>query len=217
MTRPKVFVSRRIAEEGLNAMAAACDLDVWPGQLPPPADELKRRVKDCDGLVSLLTDRVDAELWAGRLRKLSDADDRNPLLSGYACAVLLERGQMATDDLAREVSRRLSPGIPADLGAGWFEGLSKRNRAALLGRQPLWAELAGYVRSLDDEQFKRAIVFLRRAFGGFAPHQKRQICENLAEHWGVSADAAKEALEAPLTEAEEKKLSDLGEFNFDDV
>jgi hypothetical protein len=162
-------------------------------------------------------ERVEGELWVDRLRKLSDADDRNPLLSGYACAVLLERGLMATEDLAREVSRRLSPGIPADLGAGWFEGLSKRNRAALLARQPLWQELAGYVQSLDDDQFKRAIVFLRRAFGGFAPHQKRQICENLAEHWGVNADAAKEALAEPLTEAEEKKLSELSELNFDDI
>jgi hypothetical protein len=162
-------------------------------------------------------DRVDGELWVARLRKLADADDRNPLLSGYACAVLLERGLMATGDLAREVSRRLSPGIPADLGAGWFEGLSKRNRASLLARQPLWVELAGYVQSLDEEQFKRAIVFLRRAFGPFAPHQKRQVCENLAEHWGVNADAAQEALQGPLTAAEEKKLTDLGEFNFDDI
>ena len=162
-------------------------------------------------------DRVEADLWTDRLRKLSDADDRNPLLSGYACAVLLERGLMATDDLAREVSRRLSPGIPADLGAGWFEGLSMRNRSALLARQPLWIELAGYVGSLDDDEFKRAIVFLRRAFGGFSPHQKRQICENLAEHWGVDADQAKEALDGPLSEAEEEKLSDLNEFDFDDL
>jgi hypothetical protein len=162
-------------------------------------------------------DRVDGELWVARLRKLADADDRNPLLSGYACAVLLERGLMATDDLAREVSRRLSPGIPADLGAGWFEGLAGRNRAALLARQPLWQELAGYVQSLDDDQFKRALVFLRRAFGGFAPQQKRAVCENLAEHWGVNADAAKEALASPLTEAEEQSLADLSEINFDDV
>lgn len=162
-------------------------------------------------------DRVEGELWVTQLRKLSDADDRNPILSGFACAVLLERGLMATEDLAREVSRRLSPGIPADLGAGWFEGLSKRNRAALLARQALWEELAGYVKSLDDDQFKRAIVFLRRAFGGFSPHQKRQICENLAELWGVNADEAKEALEAPLNEAEEKKLSELNEFDFGDL
>ncbi len=162
-------------------------------------------------------ERVEGELWVAQLRKLSDADDRNPLLSGFACAVLLERGLIATEDLAREVSRRLSPGIPADLGAGWFEGLSKRNRAALLARQPLWVELAGYVQSLDDDQFKRAIVFLRRAFGGFSPQQKRGICENLAELWGVHADDAKEALEAPLNEAEQQKLTDLNEFSFDDI
>lgn len=201
----ELFVQGALALHG----AAACDNQAAQ-DFATAIDQLNR--------VSLEhSDRVEGELWIDRLRKLSDADDRNPLLSGYACAVLLERGLMATEDLAREVSRRLSPGIPADLGAGWFEGLSKRNRGALLARQPLWVELAGYVQSLDDDQFKRAIVFLRRAFGGFAPHQKRQICENLAEHWGVNADAAKEALEAPLSEAEEKKLSELSEFDFDDL
>ncbi|MBY0514319.1 MAG: hypothetical protein K2P78_10455 [Gemmataceae bacterium] len=201
----ELFVQGALALFG----AAACD-NKAARDFVTSIDELNR--------VSLEHhERVEGELWVKQIRRLSDADDRNPLLSGYACAVLLERGLMATDDSSREVSRRLSPGIPADLGAGWFEGLSKRNRGALLARQPLWAELAGYVRSLDDEQFERAIVFLRRAFGGFAPHQKRQICENLAEHWGVDADAAKEALAAPLSEAEEKKLGELNEFDFDDV
>ena len=52
--------------------------------------------------------------------------------------------------MAREVCRRLSPGIPADLGAGWFEGLAKRNQKMLLSRQPLWEELGAYIKSLDD-------------------------------------------------------------------
>ena len=162
-------------------------------------------------------DRVDEPLWVERLRRLSDADDRNPLLSGYACAVLLERGLLANEELAREVSRRLSPGVPADLGAGWFEGLSKRNRYALLARQVLWAQLADYVSSLDEEHFRRSLVFLRRAFGGFAAREKRQIAENLAEHWGLSADDAAEAIEKELTETEEKTLKDLNDFNFDDL
>jgi hypothetical protein len=161
-------------------------------------------------------DRVDETLWTERLRKLSDADDRNPLLSGYACAILLERGLLANEDLTREVSRRLSPGVPADLGAGWFEGLSRRNRYALLARQILWEQLADYVASLEEDHFRRSLVFLRRAFGGFSPREKRQIAENLAEHWGVSADAANEAIETELTETEEKTLKDLNEFNFDD-
>jgi len=59
-------------------------------------------------------------------------------------------------------------------------------------------------------------VFLRRAFGGFSPREKRQIAENLGEHWGVSADAASEVIEKELNEEEEKTLSDLNEFNFDE-
>jgi hypothetical protein len=161
--------------------------------------------------------RVDEPMWIDALRKLSDSDDRNPLLSGFACAILLERGLMPNDDLIREVSRRLSPGVPADLGAGWFEGLSRRNRYALLARQVLWAQLADYISALDEDHFRRSLVFLRRAFGSFAPREKRQIAENLAEHWGVTADEASVAIETELTEEEQKKLTDLNDFNFDDV
>jgi hypothetical protein len=160
-------------------------------------------------------DRVEEPLWIEQLRRLADADDRNPPLSGYACAILLERGLMENEALAREVSRRISPGVPADLGAGWFEGLAQRNRYALLARQPLWQQLAEYLESLDEEQFRRALVFLRRAFGPFSAREKRHIAENLAEYWGLNADAASEMIEKPLTEAEEEKLKDLNEFDFD--
>jgi hypothetical protein len=162
-------------------------------------------------------DRVEEPLWIDQLRRLADADDRNPSLSGYACAILLERGLIENEALAREVSRRLSPGVAADLGAGWFEGLAQRNRYALLARQPLWEQLAGYVESLDEEQFRRALVFLRRAFGPFSAREKRHISENLGEYWGLNADAASEMVEQPLTEAEEETLKDLNEFNFDDL
>lgn len=159
---------------------------------------------------------VDVELWVAELQRLSDSDDRNPLLSGYACAILLELDALDNEKLAREVSRRLSPGIPADLGAGWFEGLSKRNRYALLARQTLWEQLADYVQSLDEEQFSRALVFLRRSFGEFSPQEKRGIAENLGEYWGVNEELASEVLNQPMTEAEEESLNDLNDFDFDE-
>src|SRR4029079_1178924 len=117
----------------------------------------------------------------------------------------------------REVSRRISPGVPADLGAGWFEGLSRRNRYALLARQTLWEQLAEYLASLDDDQFRRALVFLRRAFGSFSPQEKRHIAENLGEYWGHSADSTSELIEQPLTEKEEETLKGLNEFDFGDL
>jgi hypothetical protein len=162
-------------------------------------------------------DRVEEPMWIEQLQRLADADDRNPSLSGYACAILLERGLIENDALAREVSRRISPGVPADLGAGWFEGLAQRNRYALLARQPLWEQLATYIESLDEEQFRRALVFLRRAFGPFSAREKRHISENLAEYWGLNADTASEMIEQPLSEAEEATLKDLNEFDFDDL
>src|SRR5205823_12269956 len=36
--------------------------DIWTDPLPPPAEVLRQKVAACDGLVSLLTDRVDGPL-----------------------------------------------------------------------------------------------------------------------------------------------------------
>jgi len=60
--RPRVFVARRIPDEGLTRVLAETDADLWTDALPPPRDELLRRVRGVDGVLSLLTDRVDDEL-----------------------------------------------------------------------------------------------------------------------------------------------------------
>jgi len=57
--RPRVFVARRIPDEGIDPVAAACEMDLWPDELPPSRDELLRRVAGCDGVLTLLTDKVD--------------------------------------------------------------------------------------------------------------------------------------------------------------
>ncbi len=60
--RPRVFVARRIPDDGLRPILEATDAVVWPDELPPPRHELLRAVAGCEGVVTLLTDRVDAEL-----------------------------------------------------------------------------------------------------------------------------------------------------------
>ncbi len=164
-----------------------------------------------------LHEEIDESLWKEALLKLSDSDDRNPILSGLACSILLERNWMTNESLGREVSRRLSPGIPADLGAGWFEGIAIRNRYSLIARQVLWEQLSAYIDALDEEEFRRSLVFLRRSFGAFSPNEKRNIVENLANIWGLDADSTNEALETPLSESENQALEDLNDFDFDDL
>ncbi len=158
---------------------------------------------------------LDEELWLKKVQELAARDDRNPRLSGAACAILVERGLIDSQRLSEEVARRLSPGIPADLGAGWFEGLAMRNRYALLARLSLWEQVDEYLNALDEEQFKRALVFLRRALGEFSPAEKRRICENLGELWGEHQDEVSDLLNRQLTEEEEEKLQSLNEFDFD--
>ena len=62
MTKPKVFVTRRIPEEGASLIREFCEAEFWPGELPPEYEILRRKVAGMEGLLCLLTDRVDAAL-----------------------------------------------------------------------------------------------------------------------------------------------------------
>ena len=140
-------------------------------------------------------DKVDEAAWLGALTEVAFRDDLNAYLSGFASALLLERNAIEEEALENEVAKRLSPGMEADLGAGWFEGLATRNRYGLLSRLGVWEALAVYVRDMSDEEFPRALVFLRRAIGTFTPSEKRHIAENLGEIWGKNVEQVSEALE----------------------
>jgi glyoxylate reductase len=70
----RVFVARRLPGDALDRLASEHDVEVWPEQLPPGKDELMARAPELEGLLSLLTDPVDAELIAAapRLRAISN-------------------------------------------------------------------------------------------------------------------------------------------------
>ncbi len=74
MPKPKVFVTRIIPEAGLAKVRRACDAEIWEGPLPPSREVLLAKAAGAEGLLSLLTDRVDAELLdrAPRLRVVSN-------------------------------------------------------------------------------------------------------------------------------------------------
>lgn len=59
--RPRVFVARRIPEAGLAPLRGVAEVTVWENPLPPQRDALLAAVVGCAGVLTLLTDRVDAE------------------------------------------------------------------------------------------------------------------------------------------------------------
>lgn len=62
MTMSQVFVTRELPQAGLEKIRTIADAEVWDDELPPPYEVLVEKVKGQDGLVTLLTDRIDAEL-----------------------------------------------------------------------------------------------------------------------------------------------------------
>ena len=76
-TRPKVFVARKIPDDGIAPVLAATDARVWEDELPPPRAALLDAIRGCDGVLTLLTDKVDDEF-------LDTAGPQLKVVSNYA-------------------------------------------------------------------------------------------------------------------------------------
>lgn len=75
VARPSVFVTRRIPEPGLSLLQAQCEVTVFQEDRPIGREELLRAVRGRDGLLTLLTEVIDAEVMeaAGpRLRVIAN-------------------------------------------------------------------------------------------------------------------------------------------------
>ena len=58
----RVFLTHQLPGERIHELARSCDLTVWMGPGLLSAAELRSQVADCEGLVCLLTDRIDRSL-----------------------------------------------------------------------------------------------------------------------------------------------------------
>ncbi len=124
MPKPKVYVTRIIPEAGLRLIREFSDATVWEEPLPPPREVILRETKDADGLVSLLTDRIDGELLDAcpRLRVVSnmavgfdninlpEASDRG-VLAGNTPGVLTETTADFAFALLMASARRIVEGV----------------------------------------------------------------------------------------------------------
>jgi glyoxylate reductase len=70
----RVFVTRPLIGDALARLRQEHDVEVWEGEMPPARAQLLERVAQAEGLLSLLTERVDAELLdaAPQLRVVSN-------------------------------------------------------------------------------------------------------------------------------------------------
>ncbi|MEQ8718531.1 MAG: D-glycerate dehydrogenase [Acidimicrobiales bacterium] len=130
----KVFVSRTLPGDTIDALRATpgLDVDVWENITPPPRDEVVRRVAGCDGLLSMLTERVDDAVFdaAPDLRVVSNmavgvdnidvaAATARGIPVGHTPGILTD----ATADIAFALilasRRRLVEGVDLVRSGGW--------------------------------------------------------------------------------------------------
>jgi glyoxylate reductase len=60
--KPKVYVTRHLPEVASEQLRESCEVEIWDFERPPPYETLKEKVGNKEGLLCLLTDRIDAEL-----------------------------------------------------------------------------------------------------------------------------------------------------------
>jgi len=64
LAKAKVYVTREIPQIGIDILKPHCDIEINPREGPPTKEELKDRVEDKDGLLCLLTEKIDKDVIA---------------------------------------------------------------------------------------------------------------------------------------------------------
>jgi glyoxylate reductase len=132
MGKPRVFVTRVIPDQGLDLVRDFCDATIWQDELPPPREVLLRETRDADGLLSLLTDKVDGELMDAcpKLRVASNmavgfdnidvpAATERGVLAGNTPGVLTETTADFAFALLMAAARRVVEGVDYVRAGKW--------------------------------------------------------------------------------------------------
>jgi glyoxylate reductase len=96
MPKPKVYSTHPLFDGARKILDANCDIQYWADAERPPREEVLRRVKDREGLICLLTEKINEELLraAPKLRIVSNVAVGFDNIDLEACT---KRGVVATN------------------------------------------------------------------------------------------------------------------------
>jgi glyoxylate reductase len=96
MAKAKVYSTHPLFEEARTILDADCDVEYWTGSERPSREELLLRVKDKEGLISLLTEKINEELLrvAPKMRIVANVAVGYDNIDVAACT---KRGVVATN------------------------------------------------------------------------------------------------------------------------
>ncbi len=62
MNKPKVWLTRSIYQPALQKLSEVAQVEVWPAENPPPPEIIFERAAEMDGLMTMLTDPITAQI-----------------------------------------------------------------------------------------------------------------------------------------------------------
>jgi glyoxylate reductase len=136
-TRPRVFASRRFPDRVRAELERSFELDVHDSIRPPERGELLRRAAGCDGLMLMLTDRVDDELLGAAGPQLRIVADYSVGIDNVDLEACRRRGVVVsnTPDVLTETTAELTIAILLALLRRVAEG----DRLIRRGEEWIWA------------------------------------------------------------------------------
>lgn len=63
MDKYKIYITRRIPQEGIDLLRSMADVDINPEDAPLPRKELLAKAAEYDGMIGLLTDKIDKDFF----------------------------------------------------------------------------------------------------------------------------------------------------------
>jgi len=153
MAKPKVFATHSLFDAARKILNEACDVEYWAKPERPPREEVLQRVKDKDGLICLLTEKINEELL-GAAPKLRIAANVAVGFDNIDVPLCTKRGVAATNTpgvldettadfawtLMMAVARRLSEGEALARSGNW----KNWNLDQLVGTD-VWGKTLGIV------------------------------------------------------------------------
>ena len=181
-----VFVTRALPFPALDRLRAAHDVDEWPGDLPPAPADLRAHTRDTEGLLTLITDRVDAGLLdaSPRLKAVANMGVGTDNIDVEACAA---RGIPVgnTPDVLTDATADLAFALLLALARKIVPGAEKVRAGEWRTWEPaadLGAQLAGAVRGIVGwGRIGQAVARRAEGFGLEVVHSSRSSGVPLGE------------------------------------
>jgi hypothetical protein len=148
------------------------------------AEEMFKLLIDTNSAILLLDQPAHISDWRNVLARMSEQQSLHSLLSGRCVRILLDSGELSSEESARRMGLALSLANEPAQAAAWVEGFLKGSGLLLLHDEKLWQTLDSWVSQLPDEPFAGLLPLLRRTFSTFAKAERRQMGERVKRGTG---------------------------------